>query len=146
MYVWLTSKEDIQYKSVTEQAIFVEQILDKIEEVYDFTFSEKITFENKYEIQNFYKFLEFLEFNNTAFISFVWQILNPKDFFNMDIKKYCNDNSDKILKEVEEQIQVHPQPELITKFLRGFYREGFIEWFAKHTIRKKVEIQIKIIS
>lgn len=145
-YVWLNSKGDIQFTSIKYQAIFSEQMLDQISEVYDFTFAVNITLETQYEIDDFYQFLEFLEYDNIRFLSYVWRILKPEKLLNLDIEKFCKTNSNKIIKEVEEQLDIHPQPELITSFLSSFYREGFINWFIKNTKKNLIDIQVEIIT
>ena len=62
----------------------------------------------------------------------------------IDIWKYCKANGMKIIKEVEEQLETHPQTELITTFLRTYYKEKFIEWFAANTEQSKVDISLEI--
>jgi len=145
-YVWLNSKDDIQFTSIKRQAIFAEQILDKIVEVYDFRFPVNISLENQYEIDDFYEFLEFLEYNNTIFLSYVWKILKPGNLLKLDVEKYCEKNPKKIIGEVEEQVDVHPQPDLIKTFLTSCYKEAFINWFIQKTKRNLFNIQVEIIT
>jgi len=144
--VWFTLKNDIQNESIKLQAIFSEQTLDKIFELYDFSFSANIGLENQYEINNFYLFLEFLEYDNTNFISQVWRFLGPKNLLQIDIKKFCDSNQEKIIKEIDEQLEVHPQPKLIALFLRTYYKDKMIEWFIKNSKRTKVEITVSILE
>lgn len=145
-YVWLNSKEDIQVNSIKRQAIFAEQVLDKITEMYDFSFPTTITLETQYDLDDFYEFLEFLEYDNIRFLSYVWKILNPENFLKLDIKVFCETNSKNIIKEVEEQLDIHPQSKLITIFLSSFYKEKFIDWFIKKTKRNLINIQIEMIT
>jgi hypothetical protein len=145
-YVWLVSRNDIKFNSIKRQIIFSEQILDKISEVYDFTFSATITTETQYEVDEFYQFLEFVEFNNVSFLTYVWKFLNTESILNLDIEKYCKANANKIIKEVEEQVDVHPQPKLITAFLSSFYKEAFISWFIKNTKQSLVDIQVGMFT
>jgi len=145
-YVWLNSRGDIQFTSIKDQAIFSEQILEKISEVYDFVFSANITLDTKYEIDEFYQFLEFIEYDNIKFLSYVWKILNPQDFLKLNIEKFCKTNSNKIIKEVEEQLDIHPQTKLITSFLSSFYKDAFINWFTKNTKKNLIDIQVGIIT
>jgi hypothetical protein len=145
-YVWLNSKDDIQFASINNQRIFAEQVLDKINEVYDFTFPIKISLETQYEIDDFYEFLEFLEYKNFMFLSYVWKILNPDDFLKLDIKNFCNVSTKKIIKEVGEQLDVHPQPQLIKTFLTSLYKEAFINWFVNNTKKNLINIQVEMIA
>lgn len=145
-YVWLLSREDIQFNSIERQAIFSEQMLDKISEVYDFTFAVTISLETQYEIDEFYQFLEFLEYDNTIFLSHVWKILNPKSLLELDIEKFCNTNALKIIREAEEQLDVHPQSKLTTIFLKSCYKDAFISWFIKNTKQSIIGIQVRILT
>jgi len=145
-YDWLTLKVDIQSKSIKRQQIFANQYLDKMFEIYDFQFPEKISLNTQYELNNFYLFMEFFEYDNANFISFVWRFLGPKNLLQIDIKKFCERNDNKILRETEEQTEIHPQPKLIALFLRTYYKEKFIEWFIRNSESAKVEITVSLLE
>lgn len=141
-YTYLAQREDIQKQTLKFQRIFIEQILDKISELYDFEFPEKIVLDTIYQIQNVYLFLEFIEYDNLRFLTYVWKFLK-KDLIHLDIEKYCNSNSDKIIKEIEEQLDVHPQDEIISIFLRTYYKEKMIQWFIINSKKNRVEITVE---
>lgn len=141
-YVYLTQKEDIQKQTIKLQRIFVEQILIKISEFYDFEFPEKIPLDTIYDIQKVYLFIEFLEYNSYIFLSYVWKFLTT-DIFRLDIEKYCKANDDKVIEEIEEQLDSHPQDSLITIFLRTYYKEKIIQWFIDQSVRFKLEITVE---
>lgn len=141
-YVYLTQREDIQKQTIKLQRIFVEQILIKISEVYDFEFPEKISPDTIYDIQKIYSFIEFLEYNSYMFLSYVWKFLKS-DIVHLDIEKYCKTNADKVIKEIEEQLDSHPQNALIKIFLRTYYKEKIIQWFTNQSIRFRVEITVE---
>ena len=141
-YVYLAQLEDIQKQTIKLQRIFIEQMLIKIAEIYDFEFPVKITLDTIYDIQKGYSFIEFLEYKNYMFLSYVWKFLKS-DIVHLDIEKYCNSNVDKIIKEIEEQTESHPQEELISFFLRTYYKEKVIQWFINQSIKFRVEITIE---
>ena len=141
---WLVLKGDIQNETLKLQRIFSEQTLDKISEIYDFEFPIKLDLDVQGQIDDFYKFLQFLEYENTEFIINVWQFLGPKNLIKLDIEKFCNDNDNKIIKETEEQLEIHPQPGMIALFLRTYYKEKYIEWFIKNSIKAKFEITVEL--
>lgn len=145
-YVWLTTQNDIKFNTIKRQSIFSKQILDQIGKVYDFTFAITITLETQYEINEFYEFMEFVEFDNIIFLTYVWKILNPKSLLDLNLESYCKTNANKIIKEVEEQLDVHPQSKLIAAFLSGFYKDAFIEWFIKNTKQNLIGIQVGILT
>ena len=143
---WLVLKSDIQNETIKLQRIFSEQTLDKIFEIYDFSFSAKILLDTQYEINDFYEFLEFLEYKNVNFISYVWQLLKPVNLMRFDVEGFCKQNYAKVIREIEEQLEVHPQSELISLFLRTYYKEKIIEWFVDRTNRYKIDITIQIFE
>jgi len=143
---WLVLKDYIQSTSEELQQNFSEQTLYKISEVYDFEFSEKLSLETQYDLDLFYQFLEFLEYNNTNFISQVWIFLGPKNLMKLDIEKFCNSNDTKIIKEIDEQLETHPQSKMVDLFLRTYYKEKMIKWFIKNSESSKVEITISILE
>jgi len=143
---WLILRPDIQNETIDLQRIFSEQTLDKIFEIYDFTFPAKILLDTQYEINDFYEFLEFLEYNNENFISYVWKFLKPVNLMRFDVEGFCKSNADKVIREIEEQLEVHPQSGLINSFLRTYYKEKIIEWFIDRTNRSKINITIKIFE
>ena len=145
-FVWLTLKEDVQNTPIKLQRIFSEQTLDKIFEIYDFTFPEKISLDTQYELSDFYQFLEFFEFKNAKFLIYVWSFLEPKNLVEIDIERYCKLNSDKIIKEIDEQLEIHHQSKLIALFLRSFYKEKLIDWFIKNSKDNIIEITVSIIE
>ena len=119
-------------------------MLDKISEIYDFTFSETITLDIQSELNDFYNFLEFLEYDNSSFLSYVWKFLNPKDIVKLDIEKYCNNNKNKIIKEINEQLEMSQQSNLTILFLKSFYKDNLIKWFIKNSNQNFSDIIVKI--
>lgn len=137
--------QDIQTATFDNQKIFCQKMLEKITEVYDYTFPENPELDSNMDIYNCLEFIKFLEYDNIIFLSFVWQYLNVK-LLKLDVESYCNKNQNKILKEVEEQLESHEQNELISIFLRTYYKEKFIEWFIRETERSKTSILLEIIE
>lgn len=136
---------DIQTATFDNQRIFCQKMLKKIEEVYDYSFPEKPELESNMHINICLEFIKFLEYDNIIFLSFVWQHLNVK-LLELDVESYCNKNQDKIINEVDEQLESHEQNELISTFLRTYYKVKFIEWFIRETERSKTLILLEIIE
>jgi hypothetical protein len=137
--------EDILTATFDNRRIFCQKMLIKIEEVYDYRFPETPDFDTELALVNCLEFIRFLEYDNILFISFVWQHLNVK-LLNLDIESYCKRNSLKIIKETEEQLESHEQNELISIFLRTYYKEKFIEWFIRESERSKTPILLEILE
>lgn len=140
---WIILRKDIENKSIDLQRTFSEQTLDKISEIYDFEFPVKIALDTQYEINDFYEFLEFLEYNNENFIGYVWKFLKPVNLMRFDVESFCLKNSDKVIREIEEQLEIHPQNKMISDFLRTYYKDKIIEWFINRTNRYKINITIQ---
>jgi len=143
-YIYKDAISDIKQFPFKNQRRFLENVLRRVSELYDFEFPTKIDINNLNNVNELYLFLEFLEFDNTNFISRIWKYLG-KDLRNLDIKKFCTSNAIKIIKEVEDQIQSYDFNEKITLFLRTYYKDKFIEWFVRQTKNSKIEIMIEQI-
>ena len=141
--IWLILRSDIQNETIKLQRIFSEQTLDKIFEIYDYSFPDKISLDTQLEIDDFYRFLEFLEYNNENFIACVWRFLNPVNLMRFDIEGFCKKNSNEVICEIEEQLEVHPQSKMIKIFIRTYYKDKMIDWFVNRTNRYKINITIK---
>ena len=137
--------EDILKATFDNQRVFCEKMLKRIEEVYDYRLPRTPDFDSNGAITSCLEFIKFLEYDNIIFFSFVWQHLNVK-LFNLDIESYCKQNADKILQEVEEQLESHEQSKIISVFLRTYYKDKFIEWFIRETERSKTSILLEILE
>ena len=144
-FIYFQTLPDIREQFFKWRHRFVEKMLDKISEVYDFEFFEKTETDTDYELEQMHLFIQFLEFDNFRFLAYVWRFLK-QDLQKIDIEQYCKSNAMKIIKETEEQLETHPQTELITKFLRTYYKEKYIEWFLENTEKSKIMIILEILE
>ena len=144
-YIYSVLIKDILTSTFDNQRIFCQKMLERIEEIYDYSFPNTPELDSNMDINVCLDFIKFIEYDNIIFLSFVWQHLNT-NLFDIDIKTYCNQNQDKIIKEVEEQLESHEQNELISIFLRTYYKLKFIEWFIRETERSKISILLEIIE
>jgi len=144
-FVYLDLILDIKQQPFKRKRRFTVDFLDKVADYYDFQFFEKPEDDTDYEINQILLFAEFLEFDNFRFLSYVWRFLK-QNLQTIDVEKYCKANAMKIIKETEEQLETHPQTELITKFLRTYYKEKFIEWFVQNTEKAKIMIILEILE
>ncbi len=120
----------VQQFPLESQIVLVNSILKQIEEVYDYIPS--INFDpNSYdEINEIYKFIEFIEYDHEDFVVEIWSFLNPEtDSFQ--VEKYCEQNKHKIIFEIEEQLDSRYFPWLIADFLRTYNKDNIIEWFCE---------------
>jgi len=120
----------VQQYSLISQIILANSILEQIEKVYDHVPS--ISFDpNSYEeINEVYKFIEFIEYDHEDFVVEVWSFLNPETN-SFQVEKYCEQNKHKIVSEIEEQLKSRFFPWLIADFLRTYNKDNIIEWFCE---------------
>ena len=143
-YIWVILNRDILTQPIKDQAIFIEQALEKISEVYDFEFFEKLTFSDEYECGEFYEFLEFLEYNNLSLLEPVWKSLKI-DLRKIDTKLFIEQNSIKIVLEIDKQIKLNKYNTLVSMFLKGFNKDGLMSWFLEQTKRNRIGLIINNI-
>jgi hypothetical protein len=125
------------------QRRFLIEMQEKISEIYDWEFPDEWALvDTIYQQEQLYEFIEFLEFDNYRFLSYVWRFLLDESIklMKLNIEDFCKTNTMKIIKETEEQLETHSQNRLITIFLRTYYKEKYIEWFITMSQRYKVEI------
>ncbi len=120
----------VQQYSVTHQTLLANSILKQIEEVYDHIPSINFDSDNYDEINEVYKFIEFIEYDHEDFIIEVWSFLNP-EANSFQVEKYCEQNKHKIISEIEEQLSSRFFPWLIADFLRTYNKDNIIEWFCE---------------
>ena len=136
---------DIKAQSFERRRIFCQKMLDKIFDVYDFQFSERFEITSDVAIDEVLDFIQFLEYDNILFLSLVWEMLKV-DIMETNIDAMCKSRQNIIIKEVEEQLETHDQGELISLFLRTYYKEKFIEWFIRESERSKTLIKLEILE
>jgi len=136
---------EIQAQPFKLRRIFCQKMLEKIFEVYDFQFSENFDITSEEAIDKVLDFIQFIEFDNILFLSLVWEMLKV-DIIKGNVEEICNSRQNIIIKEVEEQLETHDQGELISLFLRTYYKEKFIEWFIRESNRSKTLIKLEILE
>jgi len=141
--LYIVQMDTIKKQTMYVQRVFLIEMLQKISEIYDWEFPDEWSLvDTSYQQEQLYKFIEFIEFDNYRFLSYVWRFLldDPTKLIRFDIDNFCKKNIIKIIKETEEQLETHFQSKMITIFLRTYYKEKFIEWFSLMSRRYKVEI------
>lgn len=142
--VWAIQYDEyIRPEPFYQRARFAEALLEKIFTVYDYQFPEKLYFFTNEQIERFFDFVKFLEYNNTEFLSVICRVLKI-DVIKGNLETFCKQNDMRIIKEVEEQLGTYQQPQLQTIFLRTYMKDDFIKWFTEQVRRSRFEIAEKI--
>ncbi len=119
---------------------FAREILEKINDVYDieYTLTDQPSTE---DVDNVFKFLEFLEYDYINFISDVWKFMDVD--LRSDIRDFCMRNAEKIIKIIDDQIDSHYLSPLIAIFLRTYNKDDMIMMFIKMTENARMLIVLK---
>jgi len=141
---YLSVMSDVRLYTTEQQQQLAFSILDELPKKYNFEFSIKFDLYNQQDINELYKFIEFVEYNHEEFIVNVWKNLNVKPD-SLNIERYCKVNEQKILSEIEEQLTILHVSEMIADFLRTYNKEDLIEWFCKKSEILRTSILIGII-
>lgn len=119
------------------------EILRYVKERYDFIFPQIVKIEDSGDTQEVLDFIKFLEYDNEEFIVNVWKYLKPETN-SFQFKKYCEQNGNKIISEIEEQSDTRSFPELISDFLRTYNKDDMIEWFCEQSERLNTTILLAL--
>lgn len=127
---YLTSLPHVRKMAIEDQQTLAYSILERLNEKYDYEMYLNETPYNQEQINEVYEFVAFIEYDHEKFITTVWKYLNP-DTNKLNIEIFCESNSNKILKEIEEQLETKNYSELIANFLRTYNKEKLIKWFCE---------------
>ena len=103
------------------------EIIRYIKERYDFIFPQTVKIEDAEDTSDVLYLIKFLEYDNEE--------TNLKSFEN-----YCEQNGNKIIFEIEEQLDTKAFPKLIADFLRTYNKDDMIEWFCEQSKRLNTAI------
>ena len=130
---------------IEAQQLLVNSIMNQIKEVYDYIPSVIHDVDSYESINEVYKFIEFIEYNHEDFIVEVWSFLKP-DVNSFQVEKYCEQNSVKIISEIEEQLKSQYFSWLITDFLRTYNKNNIIHWFCEKSKNVRGLILLNLIE
>jgi hypothetical protein len=108
-------------------------------EVYEFQFLQNPKFEDDDSVEQMFKFIEFVEFDNLHFLKYVWRYLD--DIMDVNIPEYVHKNWKSVIEEITNQSNLLTTiNENVSEFLRTYNKEGILEWFIDRSKRKKFDI------
>jgi len=120
-------------------------ILNKIKEVYEYSFLPYPKLENQIDFNNVYDLIKFLNFDHIDFFGDVWRYLKT-DLKTTNIKQFCEKNSDLIIIEIEDQLNSIDLSEMVSLFLRTYNKSNLISWFIEATEKNKMLIYLRIME
>lgn len=128
-----------------EKMSFFKQFIEKFNSLYstDYDITGNETIE---ELRNIIDMIMFCEFNNVQFLSLIWKNIFPNLMkIKPSILDYCNENKNQIISLIEENLKVFTN-QYIKDFLLNYNGNLLIQWFAKKSEEKKIEITLMIIN
>ncbi|MCG7849687.1 MAG: hypothetical protein MIO93_10975, partial [ANME-2 cluster archaeon] len=128
---YLSVISQIKAYTTEEQLLMAFSILDEMPKKYDFEFSIKFDLYNQEDINELYKFVEFVEYDHERLIVDTWKNLKVNNPITLNIEQYCNQNSQVIILELEKQAATSYISEMIADFLRTNDKENLLQWFYK---------------
>jgi len=111
--LYLNLYNEIRSFELEKQRELCEKLIIKISENYNFEFFPQLTFDNKNDTEEFFKFIEFLEYDYIDFLSEIISGLDL-DLLKKDMNSFLTLNWN----ELSLRINSYQKNEIISKFLR----------------------------
>jgi len=143
-FIFLNLINEINSLDFERQRELCQKLNDKVTEIYNFEFTPSLTFDNIEDINNFLKFIEFLEYE---YIGIIAKIITGLDFdlLKKDVDKFLLLNFDKINIMINNLIK-NENNELISIFLRTNTKEGLITFLKSKLEKDKMLIVLKSLE
>jgi hypothetical protein len=135
----------IQQQPIVDQRRWCLDILEKVKEVYNYEFLPFPELEHQLQMNNVYDLIKFLNYDYVDFFGDVWRYLKT-DLKKVDVERFCKNNSDKIIIELEDQLNSRDLSEMVSLFLRTYNKDGLIDWFIESTEKQKMLIYLRIME
>ena len=133
--IYLNVIFNLKQQPLEKQITLCNNILLKIEQVYDFTFMKKLHIASKSDVSKVYKLIEFIEFNNLRLlVELLYGLI--EDVRNIDLKKFYEDS----WVTIQNRLQSVITSELVSEFIRTNNKENLILFLTNETKKKRIEI------
>jgi hypothetical protein len=136
-------KNDIKAQEIVDQRRLCLNILNKVLEVYNFEFLPAPDLDHQLAMNNVYDLIKFLNYDYIEFFGDVWRYLKT-DLRKVDVKKFCEKNSDQVIIEIEDQLKSRDLSEMVSLFLRTYIKDDLMDWFITSTEKQKMLIYLRI--
>lgn len=145
--IFLLYINDIKNQLLSNQRTLCLKLLDRLKVDYEYEFPDNIPLINQNDINIFYDFISFFEFDNVKFLSMVWSTFRIKNLLKLNIRNFIFSNKetvDKLLEQITNNSLLYESNSLINKFLNSAMKNVLIKWFIKKSIINKINITIKL--
>jgi len=131
--LYLNLYNEIRSFELEKQRELCEKLIIKISENYNFEFFPQLTFDNKNDTEEFFKFIEFLEYD---YIDFLSEIISGLDLelLKKDINEFLTLNWNQLVLKINS----YQKNEIISKFLRTNNKEGLYDFIRSRLEKDKM--------
>ena len=131
--LYLNLYNEIRSFELENQRELCEKLISKISDNYDFEFYPMLTFDNENDTGEFFKFIEFLEYD---YIDFLSEIISSLDLelLKKDINEFLILN----WSQLRLKINSYQKNEIISKFLRTNNKEGLYDFIRSRLEKDKM--------
>lgn len=138
-FIFLNLYDEIMNLPFEKKRELCQKLTDKIFEVYNFEFSPLLTFDEEKDIDEFFKFIEFLEYDYLDIIAEIISGLDI-DLLKKDTNKFLRQNIYKIYNNINKLIINKKINVLISIFLRTNNKEELLSFLESRMNRDKMLI------
>lgn len=142
---YLNVINNLKAMPIVDQRRVCLKLLDKIKELYEYEIIPKPELEHQLNMNDVYDFIKFLEYDHIEYFADIWRYLKT-DLKTIDIEKFGKASSDRIVAEIEDQLESHDYNELISQFLRTYYKYNLIDWFVRCSEKNRMLIYLRILE
>jgi len=138
-FIFLNLFDEIMNLSFEKKRELCQKLTDKVFEVYNFEFSPLLSFDEEKDIDVFFKFIEFLEYDYLDIIAEIISGLDI-DLLKKDTNKFLKQNIYKIYNNINKLISNKNINVLISIFLRTNNKEELLSFLESRMNRDKMLI------
>jgi hypothetical protein len=139
--IYLNSYNEIKSLDLESRRYLCQKLLEKTYELYSFEFTPKLEFSNDEEIDEFLKFIEYLEFDYIDFLSKIFKGFDL-NLLKKDPDTFLNTYIDEIiLRSLEESFSL-----LISNFFRTNNKYNIIEFLKSKIEKDKMLLILRIME
>lgn len=143
--IFLNLNNEINMMNFENKRELCRKLTEKVYEVYNFEFPKKLDFDNERDVDNFLKFIKFLEFDYINEISLIITNLNI-DLLKKDISLFLKQNLDNIISKIDFLINSNTFSMLISEFFRTNNKNNIINFLKSKFEKDKMIIILKMME
>jgi len=149
MEIYTSTINGVRQQELQIQATLCSLLLEKIENVYDFSFDTHITLLRQRDLDKVYDLAEFLQYNNLKFITGIWKSFGLKNIVSLDVEDFFTSNKDnfqKLIEQITNRSLMYSKDSLINHFLNICNKEISLFMITQMTNKWRIEISANLMK